>query len=309
MLSVRLLSQLSDETIERRKGGDVTYDDIAMLPGPTENVAVYKANGQPLAVVLRKAIPQEMIDASLPGLMKLKQLKSDNRSVYQGKNGEGPKFKIKADGTVSNSRRVLKPDGSKSDMVASAIAGYFDPTPRHPFCRQTAFTANYVEKWKPMQPMLRRAAELFKEHLPQRYATQMEHVKHAHPDFVIQGTPFSTVTVNHNAVAKLHIDKGDLPNGFGVLSVVKIGQYKGFELVFPKYKFGASLDTGDVILFDPHEYHANIAPYDQSPDAHRISVVYYFRRRISECTRNAADEAKFAASKQGSFVMEEGAVE
>jgi hypothetical protein len=299
MFTVQLRTQVDEKLIASRHGGDVTEEDIAFKP--TSDIAVYKSNGQPLLFVFKRAVSQKEIELALPGLNAMRitspSFKS-NRKTYGG----GPAYRKKEDGTVSNT--------TYGKSISSAIAGYFDRYPRFPFCRQTAFTAKEVEKWRDLQPMIHTCAKLFKEHLPERYENQDKVARKVHPDFQIAGTPFSTLTVNHNAVAKLHQDKGDLPDGFGVMTVIKEGSYDGFSLVFPRFRVGAELETGDVILFDPHEFHANVPPRNCSDDYHRISVVMYFRKKMIECG-SAADEMRRAQKARGSLdiVANEGATE
>ena len=107
------------------------------------------------------------------------------------------------------------------------------------------------------------------------------------------GTPFSTVTVNNTYPTGTHTDKGDLDEGFSTITCLRRGDYSGGQLVFPEYRVAVTLQHGDLILMDAHQWHANTAivcPCGTELNgpcpgcgAERISVVSYFRTRITEC--------------------------
>jgi hypothetical protein len=77
------------------------------------------------------------------------------------------------------------------------------------------------------------------------------------------------------------------------MAVMRRGHYRGAELVFPKYGVGADLQHGDVIFFDPHEVHGNLAFREgigvEAEDWARISMVMYFRTRMVDCLEPRAE--------------------
>jgi hypothetical protein len=77
------------------------------------------------------------------------------------------------------------------------------------------------------------------------------------------------------------------------MAVMRRGHYRGAELVFPKYGVGADLQHGDVIFFDPHEVHCNLAFREgigvEAEDWARISMVMYFRTRMVDCLEPRAE--------------------
>jgi hypothetical protein len=118
----------------------------------------------------------------------------------------------------------------------------------------------------------------------------MAQVDKTHPEWVVPGTPFTTITVNNTYPTGVHTDKGDLEQGFSNLTVLRRGRYSGGVFLFPEYRIGVDMGDGDLLLMDAHEYHGNTALHLESPDAERISVVAYFRTRMVECG-TAAEEA------------------
>lgn len=266
----------------------VTEKDIHVLVAG--DVDVYKPNGDPLIMLRRRSISEEVLDAAHPNLRYVAQrYRSDNRGKYAGAARSSVVYK---DGTVSKSSRTRTPDGKPLNIESAAI-GYFDRQGgRIPFCRATAFTANEVEKWKHIVPLTRSVAEVFRGALTKRYEVQMVVARATPSEYVIKGTPFTTLTVNRNIAGRIHKDAGDFKGGFGCLSVFRSGTYKGGVLVFPEYGVGADMGHGDVILFNPHDWHGVTDFYDTEKDFERISVVYYYRERMQNCLPAAQELAR-----------------
>lgn len=212
---VQLRTKLPDAQMRKLIGKKCTSLDAGLLLNG--DVDVYRPDGEPLIILRKGWMTREMIDEGYEALHHLRTYVTDNRGLYAGK-----------------------------AQARSAIAGYFDRQGgRFPYCRTTGFTANEVERWSTVQPMIKRANELLATVLPDRHAAQAEACKKSHPAWVIPGTVFSTITVNNNVVAANH--------------------------------------CGDCILFNPHDWHGMTELELKSDDAERLTTVYYFREKIVNC--------------------------
>lgn len=237
-----------------------------------ESADVYKPDGSPLLMLRRSGIPASLCERAYPALHHLRTYKTSNRGVYGGEGARSEK--VFADGTKSKN--------THAEPAASAIIGYFDRQGgRHPHCRTTAFTANEVAKWKTVLPLIDHIDQMFKRELPSYYAAQLAAARRCHPAWVIGSTPFSTITVNNNAVAGVHRDAGDFKDGFGIISCLRRGSYTGGLLCFPAYRVAVDLKEGDVLFFNPHEWHG-MTPIE-GDDYERITCVYYLREKMVEC--------------------------
>lgn len=278
-LVVQLRTRLSDaHTKELATNRCTQLDASVLLQGDAD---VYKPDGEPLVMLRRKAIPESIIEGAYPALHYLKKYTTDNRGKYTGvvKRAAG-KFK---DGTMMRNTRTRDERG-KIIQTESAIIGFIDRQGgRHPYCRTTRFTATEVEKWESILPMVHHVDELFRNTLPERYRVQREAADKSHPSWVINGTAFSTLTVNNNVVAGVHTDKGDFKAGFGIISCVRRGQYSGAALCFPQYRVGVNLGDGDVLFFNAHDWHGMTPLVPESDDHERITCVYYFREKMLKC--------------------------
>jgi hypothetical protein len=289
MLKIQARSRVPLEKVEARYGTHATKDDYDVLL--TGDCKVYGPKGELICVYLKGALDEELAEEAYPSFHSLRTKKSDNRGNYAGQSKRA--VAVKEDGTASSTLR--------SKSVRSSIIGYFDRYPRIPFCRQTAFTAKEVDKWESCLGLVRQVSELFKQHIPARYKAQKDFVDNLSQDFVIDGSVYTTVTVNNCTAAAAHQDKGDLKAGFGALACLRKGNYTGSELVFLQYRIAVDLHDRDLLFFDPHLWHANVEFEDfEGPETlpekggwERISLVFYVREKMQECG-SAAEEAERA---------------
>lgn len=267
---VQLRSRITG--VEKRAGGRVTDDDIALLLH--NDADVYRPDGEPLLLLRRGAIPEALAEVARPIFKDVAtRFGSLNRGKYAGLSR---KVRVRPDGTTAKT--------THTEVVHSAIIGFFDRQGgRFPFCRATAFTAQEVTAWGSVVPIAESVARSFAQVLPRRYEAQVAIAAKTQPAFVIPGTPFTTLTVNHNIAGRIHQDKGDFKAGFGCIFVLRKGSYRGGVLVFPEYRCGVDLQDRDLLFFNAHDWHAVTDFVDAQEGFERISVVLYFRERMVNC--------------------------
>ena len=279
----------------------------------------------------KNVIPQSVCSNAYNALEKHAKHKNSNRGAAAGKlslkqlpNHVGEitkqdKFRVfykTKNGTLSTD--------NVSNIAQSNIAGYYDRPDRNyyknaknenaknektekessiyklntiPMCRTTQFTKKYVEKWEKTIPLIREADKLFKKLVPDRYKLQLERANKT-PDFQINNTAYSTITVNYNWRTASHCDSGDLNEGFGNLIILEKakskkneigngdgdgvnGGYNGGYLGFPRWGICVDCRQGDFLAMDVHEYHSN-TPIDGDG---RLSVVCYLRKKMIQCMK------------------------
>lgn len=286
---IQLRSHVPIAKVEARYGSHPTSDDYdVILHGDCK---VFAPDGTLLCALVRGGMDVNLVEAAYPALHWMRRLKSDNRGNYAGQSERV--VKINSDGTVSRTTRSL--------AVRTAVIGFYDRYPRIPFCRQTAFTANQVDRWKTIVPLAQQVSQLFEDTVRARYKIQKDYVAGIHEDFRIANTVFTTMTVNNSIAAAVHQDAGDYKPGFGVLACVRRGQFQGAELVFPEYRVAVDLQDRDVLFFNPHQWHGNVQFRDaQGPECkpedggwERISMVFYVRAKMAGCG-SAREEAEVA---------------
>lgn len=209
------------------------------------------------------------------------------------------KAKFEFEDWIEETRRLSPDDQKKSakwvaedlicattyaNSVNSGIAGWFDRYPRIPFGRATSYTENSFDKFKMSFPFLQSLAKGFKDLLPWRYGNQMAAAAKIDPEFLVPGTPFTTVTVNKTFRTAAHYDAGDLDSGLSNLLVLSNnGNFTGGYLVFPEYRMAVNVRPGDLLLVNNHEVmHGNTPIVLDDAESERVSLVVYFREKMLE---------------------------
>ena len=252
----------------------------------------------------------------LPSYVKKTTRSQKFRTYYTGKDGNEKKDHL-------------------SNSVSSGIIGYYDKPDRNDFqpsninllsakkkkhlsknrlkkskkiskmpCRLTKFTKKQTQNWKKSIPLIIEADKQFKKLVPDRHQAQLKQAKET-PDFQIENTAFSTVTLNYNFRTATHRDKGDLPEGFGNLLVLEKSEcdsknskkFKGGMLGFPQYGVAVDVRQGDFLAMDVHQWHCN-TPLEHSKntiekgDVGRLSIVCYLRKNMIKCKTQKGKKSK-----------------
>ncbi len=255
------------------KGKLLTNDDIDLIVA--EDCDVFDEDSGKLLLKFRQQlIPKEIYN---PGWAALRHAAKDTKMRGTASGSKTHPY-IYKDGTVSNT--------IQADPVKSGIVGYFDRTPRTPYCRQTAFNDHHFDKFAKAYPIIKAVDNLYQELCPVEHAKQLEMAKlHTEESFTIRGTAFTTVTVNSNWQTAVHKDAGDYPEGFGNLTVIDKGEYVGGVTCFPEWRVGVDCRAGDILMMDVHQWHGNtpIIPRDPTEFYERLSLVMYYRENMQFC--------------------------
>jgi hypothetical protein len=171
-----------------------------------------------------------------------------------------------------------------AQTVMSGIAGYFDRYPRIPYGRATSYTEKYYDKFALCYPYLHKLNSQFAELIPNRWKAQNEQANKLDPRFCIDGTVFTTLTVNHNWRTACHRDAGDFTRGFSNICGVTGPEGKGWrggQFILPEYRIAINLQPGDMLLVNNHEgIHGNDELIGDDND--RMTIVAYFREKMIE---------------------------
>ena len=281
MTEIRARNSLDPADMENLVGKMLEPTDVdVMLTGPAR---VMKPDGKPLCVYLPGALG-ELRATAWEVLATLKGSYTDNRGIASGAKRYGA-------GGRSNDAREGRTRGK---MVDSAIIGSFGPAGVKQYCRLTAWTGRENERWQALWPTFQHIGDLLGQHVPERYAAQAKAARATHPEWLVPGTPFTTITVNNTYATAVHKDKGDLEEGFSTLAVLRKGEFEGGWICFPEFRCGVDMQDGDVLLMDAHAWHGNtpLSPEPErdlhgrivgDPGFERISIVSYFRANMVAC--------------------------
>jgi hypothetical protein len=317
---VVLEPKMTDDQMKAREGTYFSEKEVDTIYN--EDVDIYAKvpespeypDGKKLIARLRKnVIPHDVVKLAWKNFYNSASA-SRNRGAAAGPIDLKSKYwtKRKPTGIQGWSTRY-KHNGKISKMrvnnnVFSSVLGYFEQTPFMGLpCRLTSYTQKYFDEYKAGIPYIEAIDDLFKKLVPDRYKAQYKQA-HENPAFQIGNTAFSSVTMNRNFRTGLHMDDGDLRAGFGNLSVIQRGKYEGGFTLFPRYKIGVDLRTGDFLAMDVHEWHCNTEIRESSSDSKfnssipdvylndietgtqgvdkkysRLSFVCYLREKLVKC--------------------------
>lgn len=286
MIEARLRTKITSQELEQKIGKVLTEDDVnLLLTGPAR---ILLPSGRPLCVYLPGAMRRPL--TPVWETLRAVKMTTDNRGLASGTQ------RVNAGG---NRTRTMP--------VFSGIMGAMDAGPGRGYCRLTNYTREHVETWVEMMPFLQAIAHEFHRHVPDRFKNQYRFAQETEPEWVVPGTPFTTITINNSYSTGVHTDKGDLDEGFSCLVVGRTGEYRGGWLCFPEYRVGVDMQHGDLLLMDAHQWHGNTRmicrcgePLSRAPCARcaseRVSVVCYFRTKMTRCGTTDQENQKRVAS-------------
>jgi hypothetical protein len=280
-----LQKKYTDAETEKLKGSFIQPHMIDIII--QEDSDVYNESGELLLKFRKQVISKDKQDSFYNAINKHANKNSTLRSVCSAsekttiENGKKPEFSIRT-----------------NNKVKSNIFGYFDKfTPKqktymgdkytHVEARQCAWNCKEPESFLQTIPFINEVDELYNKLIPDKYSLQKK--KTDEMCMKIGDTVFSTVTTNINFQTALHYDKGDDEEGFGNLSVIQKGDYRGGETCLVQYGVGVNVRSGDILLMGVHNLHGNLPIYFEK-DAIRLSIVCYLRINLWKRTRNWSQE-------------------
>lgn len=269
-------------------------EDVDFIYEGSESIRVEDENSKMLFTLIRGAIPQEATKNYYHAIV-------DNGAIASSKNrgtaaGVKPEKKIRKDGSISNTYGSV--------VVESSIIGFLDRYPRTNFCRKTAWTQSHPENWATIEKYTKKVNDVYKKFCPQEYDQHFIFAGKTSPDFLINGTAFTTITLNRNFQTHYHRDAGNLEQGFAAMTYMKKGKFSGGEVVFPNYRCAAKLRNFDLIVFRNTEIHGNL-PIESirgNENYERITSVFFYRKNMIFCG-TAQEELARAKRNKGDQII------
>lgn len=289
MKTYKLKRKLDDKQAAKLKTKylDKRHYDILV----TDDADGYDANtGQLLFRFRKNAIPFEILKQGYEAFKGSIEL-TESRGAASGSSHK----RIRKDGSVSNI--------TVGNKVESGSVGYMDKNAMVHYCRKTAFAKKYFDDFKAGVPFVQYVDKLYEELCPEHYAKQKAIALGTNQNYVIDGTSFTTVTVNKNFRTAVHQDAGDYQEGFGNLIVYREGDYGGGYFVLPEYGVAIDLHNTDILFVDVHKWHGNTEYTNCSDDWLRISFVMYYREYMYKCKQPAEELHQVKMDKTGFLTL------
>jgi hypothetical protein len=192
--------------------------------------------------------------------------------------------------TLPALRRAAVRSGHRGGL-RSGTFGYMERGAGRPCGWLTRLARAQPDLWEPLVRLARELDAVYRETLPASYRQQRRFARLTHPDFLLPGTVFTTLTVNHNAAFAPHRDGGNLTLGHSVMAVRRRGDYGGGLFVLPEVRVAVDLGDGDVVFFKADALHGNTA-FTGAGGYERLSVVAYYRLGLLRCGSALEENAK-----------------
>jgi hypothetical protein len=273
VVKIKLTKKFTDLEMKKMKGK--MFDKVNKIVN--YDCDVYKPNGGILLKFRKKVIPEHIYRKAYKNYLQLGFSKSINRGNASGRYKKGKKQYRTYKKT---NLHIYEKD---NQYVNSGIMGYLDSKNWKRPCRKTAFTKNHFSKYKSGLPFIQSISQQYNKLIPKKYQKQLE--ESTKSNYTIDGTCFSTVTVNANFRTALHKDSGDFKKGFGNLCVIedKSNSYMGGYTLFPQYDIGVDVRSGDFLAMDVHEWHCNSSIKKKNKGSTRLAFVCYLRNNMYKC--------------------------
>jgi hypothetical protein len=249
----------------------LTRDDVDYIVSTTERGLT--PDGNVAYILIKNFVPYEFCEAAYSVALKAasQPVIGGTRAIAAGAYMEP---RTRKDGSKGNRTEV--PDLPHLHGAKHGIVGFYDK----PECRLTAFSARDWEGFQETLPLLHCLNGVFREYMPLEYANQAEAAGDIEKQYVIEGTVFTTITINRNFRTAVHLDEGDFENGFGVLTMLSAGEFCGGELALPQYRVAIDFQMQDVLLLDVHRPHGNLPLEGVDGEYERVSLVCYLREAM-----------------------------
>ena len=190
----------------------------------------------------------------------------------------------------------------RANRCYSNILGAMDRSARVPYCRLSMSTQKKPDEFRQMKDIYQTACAALQETIPNKWESLYSRFSGVNdPHYNLFGTCFTTLTVNWNFRTAFHRDANNCEGGIAVLTALTKGEYEGHYLVFPELRLAFDLRDGDFLAGDNQGLvHGNTAMIPKTPDAERVSLVFYSRERMvhmedMECEGCRKDFLKFSA--------------
>lgn len=255
----------------------------------TDSVVATKPDGSILMILLKNVIDVETNALAWSVLRGYSPGKNGMRATAAGTEMVAKK---RVDGSISKQNAV-----AKGWEVQSGIMGFYERTVRAPYCHKCAWNEKHPDKFERILPLVKMVSDLYRAHARERWDYQKSVAEKTHNDYLIKDSVFTTLTINKNFRTSAHKDAGDLPGALSCMTVFRQGTYKGANLVFPNYRIAADVQMGDLIIFEPHEFHGNTQLVTLGKGSQRCSVVYYYREMMQYCG-SLDSEISFAKNRK-----------
>ncbi len=169
--------------------------------------------------------------------------------------------------------------------TTSKIFGYRPRfTLRQDYCSQASLSVDQPDLHRVVAEYGRKVAGIYLEHWPSMALAHAANVKaKVRPEWMIEGTPFTSGIVNKNNPLKYHLDRGNFKGVASCMAAFR-SEVSGGRLAMPEYGVSFEIADGSVTIFDGQDILHGVTPIVKTHrDGYRFTVVYYSLAQMWKC--------------------------
>lgn len=285
VLNIRPSSCRSKREIEALRGTSPKVSHYEHLID--EDALVKLTTGEVIARLVTNCLPKKLVTDAAERLRTVHGELSNRGSVIH--KGAMMYRERTSDGSLSRTKivppsilQLLHEQNARLGLTGpySDFLGYFDWTPREPFCRQTAWSLKRPDIFEISEPLVKEVEYVNKCELFDHWRLQRDFMRHVSQRFKYDESIFSTATVNLNVRCRYHTDEGDFRGGMGNLVVLELSREDSGTLVMPGERVAFIVRPTDCLLMDVHRLHGNLR---LTLGGTRLTAVLYARERMDQC--------------------------
>lgn len=205
-----------------------------------------------------------------------------------------------------------EPEGPRASGIAYAqrTFGTSAPSPmrRRYGCAPNSFNLQYPATGILLEKLANKWFEMFVGLDPERAEEHRDLIyKNIHPDWMMDGAPWTSGVINKTAALPYHCDKGNIVGSWSVMLGMRRG-VEGGHLHLPEYDVLLGIPDGSVTYFDGQGTWHGVTPFELTrKDAYRFTLVWYAKTLCRDCGPKE-HEAERAAKKATTQPFSQGGV-
>lgn len=115
-----------------------------------------------------------------------------------------------------------------------------------------------------------------------------------HKDWLLKEAPFTSGVINYSAALPYHRDSGNIVGSWSAMVCMRKNMLGG-HLHLPEYDITLGVPNGSLIWFNGQSVWHGVTPmFAQKKDAYRFTVVFYAKRKVSDCLCVADEQIRAA---------------
>lgn len=157
------------------------------------------------------------------------------------------------------------------------------PVQQRDYCTPASLNRDYPAEKEVLFGYAREFSRILLEQYPEQHAISVQAIASVLPDWVMQGSVFTSGIINQDNPLQYHYDAGNFENTFSVMAVFK-KETAGGHLILPEYGLKLACQDSSLLIFDGQAELHGVSPIRKmTAEAYRYSIVFYSLAQLCRC--------------------------